>query len=111
MQTVCYDAGTVPFYGDIGAYENTGDCCYPAIHDGDLLLVSADALADVRPGGHVVYDHALDGMLHVARLVENDGVYCHVETNHGKSGFLGEFVRGVVVGIIRDGETRALSLG
>ena len=113
MERVIYcNLGGLPAYGDVFAYDVIGDCCEPGLYEGDVVLVSAEALADAHAGAYVVYTDARDGKSHCARVAGHDGAYWRIENNHGmRAGCMPDLVMGAAVGVVRGGETIALSLG
>ena len=111
MEFTSYDASRIPEYGDVGAWRNSGNCCAPDIQDGDYILTSKAALADLGAGGYVVAMHPTGQML-CKRVEGYDGVYWSLTNNYGhRFGCMGDLVTGAVVGVVRDGETIPVSMG
>ena len=111
MDTAYYDPRALPAYGDVSAYDVAGGCCEPDIREGDTLLTSRAAVADLGAGGYVVAMHPTGAML-CKRVEGYDGVYWTLTNNYGHLfGCMDDFILGAIVGVVRGGDTIALSLG
>lgn len=112
MEFTSYDASRIPEYGDVGAWRNSGNCCAPDIQDGDYILTSKAALADLGAGGYVVALLPQNGERHCCRVLGYDGTYWSLGNNDGfRAGCMADMITGAIVGVVRDGETIPVSMG